>query len=231
MAIFNSFHDSDAPEETQQKIVKLMLRCPSVDILLRDGKGSTALDLATKSNRTDIAAAFDSQFKLKQKGHTCCSEHVNDGLQIAAENGDLTMVKAFLHCSQVNLNVGYKYGITPLFVACHENHAEVVKYLLADSRTDVNVVVNNENALFIASDKGYLEIVNLLLAHPNIDVNGVNTRSRKNSLIIASERGNMEIVRSLLNNPQTYVNEIDLYGNSALHIASLKGFLTSFKKE
>lgn len=224
-AIFNSFHESTAPESKQQEIVRLMLRCPSVYLLLRDEEGNTALDLATNSNRKDIEEIFRVQFKLKQKGHTCCSEHVNDGLQIAAEDGDLKMVTAFLLCNNVNLNLGYKYGITPLFVASKKNHTEVVKLLLTDSRTDVNIIVNNDNALFIASEKGYLKIVTLLLAHHNIDVNRINTRNRKNSLIISSEKGNLEIVRALLNNPQTFVNEIDLYGMFALRVASLKGYL------
>ena len=181
--------------------------------------------MAKSLNRKDITDAFDSQFNLRRIGHTCCSDEVNDGLQIAAGNGDLIMVKAFLRCQQVDLNKGYKYGRTPLFMASMNNNAKVVELLLRDPRTDVNIAVNNDNSLFTASERGYLAIVRLLLTHHNIDVNKINTRSRKTALIIASELGHLEIVTTLLNNPQTFVNEVDLYGKTALEIASARGFL------
>ena len=228
-AIFNAFYESTVEENKQHKIVELMVQCPSVDMLMRDEEGLTALDYAKQLNRTDIVAAFGSQFKLRKSGHTCCSGKVNDGLQIAAEFGDLTMVAAFLLCKQVDLNVGYKYGRTPLYMASMMNHTGVVELLLTDLRTDVNIVVNSENALFTASEKGYLKIVTLLLSHRNIDVNAINTRSRKNSLIISSDEGHLQIVRALLHNPQTFVNEIDLYGMSALNTASNKGYLRIVK--
>ena len=228
-AIFYTFYESHETENRQREILELILRCPSIDMTLMDEKGNSALGLARKLKRNDIEEAFNSQFTLRQKGHTCCSNEVNDGLQISAGEGDITMVKAFLLCHQVDLNQGYKYGQTPLYMAAMNNHGEVVEALLSDYRTDVNAAVNNDNALFVSSEKGYLKIVRLLLAHPDIDVNKINTRSRKTALIIASEQGHLEIVRTLLHNPQTFVNEIDLYGKSALKMASLRGFLRVVK--
>ena len=64
------------------------------------------------------------------------------------------MVKAFLLCPQVDLNDGYKYGETPLYMALDNNDTEVLSMLLDDPRTDVNKVVNSENALIKASKRG-----------------------------------------------------------------------------
>ena len=67
-------------------------------------------------------SAFESRgINTLKNGQTCCSDKANDGLQKTAKDGDLTMTKAFLKCHQVDLNQGYKYGMTPLFVASRKN--------------------------------------------------------------------------------------------------------------
>ena len=210
-------------------MVRLHLRCPSVDIYQRDENDTSASDYAGLESRTDLVDLFTTQSMLKREGHTCCSDEVCDGLQMAAAVGDLTMVKAFLLCTQVDLNVGYKYGRTPLFMAAMGNHTQVVEVLLGDPRTDVNVIVNSGNALCIASERGNRAIVELLLNHFDIDVNKINTRSRKTALILASEERHIEIIKMLLRHPQTFVNEVDTYDTTALEKASTRGYLDVVK--
>ena len=227
--VFYAFYASYANVDDQRDIVELLMRCPSIDMNIKDDEGKTTSDYVEVTSRTDIEQIFDSKDTLRKKGHTCCSARVNDGLQIAAEKGNLTMVRSFLLCPQVDLNNGYKYGRTPLYMASMKKHVEVVKTLLADIRTNVNMVVNSGNALSIAAENEHPEIVRLLLNHSNIYVNQVNTRNKKTALHVASETGHVEIAEMLLKNPQIFVNEQDLYGKSALDLASTRGFLRVVK--
>ena len=100
----------DVPVEKRMEVLELLLRCPSIDIAHRDMDDKTALDYAKDQKRTDIIKAFEDRKSYKKQGHTCCSNEVRKGLQIAAEDGDLTMVKAFLICPDIHLNNGYEYG-------------------------------------------------------------------------------------------------------------------------
>ena len=219
----------NATIEKQKEIIELILRCPSTDMLLMDEGFMTAKKFAISKNRTDIIKAIESRNVLLGEGHTCCSNKVNDGLQKAAEVGDLRMVESFLLCSQVDINIGYKYGLTPLFVASKNNHYNVVRALLSDARTDVNVVVNSGNALLAASESGHTEVVALLLKHTGIDANMVNTRNMKTALIVASDEGHRDIVELLLRHTQIDVNKIDSFGETALEKASWKSYLRVVK--
>ena len=229
-ALFYAFTKSNEAEQTQIEVVRLILRCLSIDLSKRDNDFKTALDYAKEKNRTDLIKTFESRGVLiKQHGHTCCSHEVNNGLQKAAKEGDLAMVKAFLLCSQVDINHGYEFGMTPLYMGSMNYHVEVVHTLLDDPRIYVNVIVNSENALFVASKRGHIEIVDQLLGHPQLDVNKENTRNKKTALFIASEEGHSDIVRKLLLSPQINVNKLDSYGDSAFQKASLMGHLTVVK--
>ena len=226
-----SYHrESDVPLENKTAILGLILRCPSTDTNVLDEEYKTALDYAKEKNTSEITDIFKSRgIDTIKNGHTCCSDKVNDGLQKAAGDGDLTMTKAFLQCHQVNVNQGYKYGMTPLFVASRENHVSVVQLLLEDTRTDVNRVVNNVNALWDASNIGNTNSVKLLINHPKIDINQMNTRDKTTPLIIASKRGHRDIVELLLRHTQIEVNRKDSYGDTALLKATWRSYLKIVK--
>ena len=211
-----SYYNVD--HKKMQDLVELLLRCASLDINHIDENGNQALYYAAMTGFSNLTFSFEpkNHANLKKNGHTCCSGNVNDGLQIAAEEGDLTMVKAFLLCLQVDLNDGYKYGITPLYMATENNETEVARVLLDDPRTDVNKVVNSENVLIKASENGNVIILGLLLKHPGIDVNQINYQNKKTALIVAAESGFPDVVELLLMHPQTFVNSFDSHSESAL---------------
>ena len=224
-ALHHSLNSSE-----RQAIVEILLRCPSTDVSLRDQNYKTSRDYAEEKNLTNILPIFEKRALLTlDNGHTCCSDTVNDGLQKAAEQGDLKMVKSFLLCSKVVLNLGYRYGQTPLYTASMHNHPEVVAEILNDPRTDVNFIVNSDNALFTASQKGHTEIVRLLLNHHNIDVNIRNSRNGKTALMIASEKQHIDILKLILLNPQTFVNKVDTKEQSALSVSLARGYLRVVK--
>ena len=228
-SIFHSIIESDGPLELLGKIVNLHLRCPSVIVNQVDEHENTAKDYAGSRNFTDIAEDFSSRLTLMKNGHTCCSNQVNYGLQIAAGNGNLKMAKAFLMCSQVDLNYGYKFGATPLYESAKNNHETVVEMLLNDSRTDVNIEVNGKNAIYIASESGNTEIVRLFLAHSDVDINQINKINKMSALMIATVEGHGDIIKALLQHPQTDVGILDNVAQSVIEIASMRGFLRAFK--
>ena len=204
-------------------IVKIHLRCPSILVSKFDEDKKTAKIYAQEKNLTEVVKAFGNRLNLMKDGHTCCSDRVNDGLQITAEQGHLKMVKSLLRCPQVDLNNGYKYGITPLYIASNNSHTKLVEELLNDPRTSVNVEVNSATALYTATEYGNTEVVNLLLNHDDIDVNKVNRRNEMSALMISVEKGHLDIVRLLIPHPQTKVNTIDGKDESAISIASRRG--------
>ena len=218
-ALMHALMNGTSEHEKQKELLTLFIRCPSFNLHHRDESANNITDYANESNITDIKFDLIHVITQRERGHTCCSPKVNDGLQIAANEGDFFMVQSFLQCLYADVNEGYKYEQTPLFLASMQNHIDVVEILLADSRTDVNKVVNSEHALLAATKEENSDIVELLLLHQEIDVNKINLIDRKTALIIASESGFHDIVWLLLKHPQTFVNNVDSYSETALQKA------------
>ena len=147
-------------------------------------------------------SAFEFRPKLMMRGHTCCSDQVRKGMQIAAKDNNYEMVESFLRCPGMDVNHGYGSQRTPLYIASRENHTRVVEILLADAGTDVNQEVNGENALIAATDRGYLKVVEILVNHSEIDTNIGKRGSQGSPLFLASVKGYSDIVKILLKQPQ-----------------------------
>ena len=183
--------------------VELLLRCPKTDTETLDEDYKSAKDYATESDLHDIVKAFDTRGALtKEKGHSCCSDSINRGLLMAVEDGELTWIKTFLQCPQININVINQYGVTPL------NAVASVTLLNADVRN---------------------EIARLLLRNPEIDVNKYNSMNGKTPLIVASEKGKWDLVKMLLLNAQINVEISDTDGKNALQRAAYNGHLMAVK--
>ena len=231
-ALFLSIPINNNVDQNKLKdLLELLLRCPSLDITHLDEYGNQASDYAVIAGFLSLTYLFEakSHAMIKRLGHTCCSDNANSGLQIAARQGDLKMVKAFILCPEVDLNNGYKFDITPLYMASSRNHSSLVDVLLNDPRINVNVEVNSCSALYTAAENGNSEVVKLLLNHPDIDVNKANRRNQMSVLMIAVEKGLVNIVRLLIDHPQTDVNIIDAKDNTAISIASKWGSLKIVK--
>ena len=214
-----------------QKLVELLLRCPAINVKHQDENGNEASHYAAIAGFTNLIPSFDPKVHaaLQKSGHTCCSDRVNDGLQIAAGEGDISMVKALLLCPKIDLNFGYKFGRTPLYLAARRGHSGLVAELLDDPRIDLNVEVNSRNALYTAAEFGHTQVVRHLLSHIEIDVNKVNRINKMSALMIAIDKGHVDIVKLLIHHSQTDVNILDARDESAISIASKRGYLRSLK--
>mmetsp|Transcript_40549 Transcript_40549/g.79853 ORF Transcript_40549/g.79853 Transcript_40549/m.79853 type:complete len:584 (-) Transcript_40549:82-1833(-) len=98
----------------------------------------------------------------------------------------------------VNQTATNGYGVTPLFVAAHEGHAEVVSLLL-EGGADVNQAMTNDGTtpLLIAADEGHAEVLSLLLGG-GADVNQAKTSDGTTPLLIAALEGHAEVLSFLL---------------------------------
>ena len=244
----------NAPEQKQKDVMELFLRCPKVNINAKDEEDRSIMDYAVEQGRSDIINAFKSRRNLLLKGHSCCSDQVNTGLQIATEAGNLKWVDTFLQCPQIDVNQGDKYGFTPLYLASRESndsiqcnmsdpsyimsyhtsyhypcHLNIMEILLEQHYIEVNLEVNFKTALMIAAERGNEKALSLLLKHYQIDVNQQNAGDGKTALIFAAEQGHHGAVMLLLHNHQINPNVLDFYGESALRKASLRGYLSIVK--
>ena len=209
-----------ACDKQELNVVELLLSCPQTDSTLLDENGKTAKMYSAESNSTEILHTFNSHASLIHRGHSCCSDQVKRGMQIAARNGDLERIAAFLKCKGINVNDGYESDMTPLYIAAVENHTAVAKTLLEFPKIDVNQVANGENALLVAVEFGNVELVTILLEHTDIDTNIVKRGTQGSPLYIAStlpltessaqDSGDpqSEIVRQLLQQSQIEVNDV-----------------------
>ena len=133
-------------------------------------------------------------------------------LQLAAENGDVNIIKRLLKAG-ANINHANLDGNTALMIAAANGQEEVVKELLYPTVSgvkgaDVNAAdKGGETALMKAIDAGSFESVEELLGHPKIDVlkrdnNGQKALTHaqllkaKVSLVGVDKRGIIEIVKA-----------------------------------
>ena len=87
---------------------------------------------------------------------------------------------------------------TSLFLACEEDHSDVVDYLLSvGGRENINVnAMDNvgRTTLTVAAVEGFEQVVKLLLEHPGIDVNKGQQVDSKTGLMLATEGGHEGVV-------------------------------------
>ena len=197
-----------ACEQQKLNVVQLLLSCPQTDTTLLDEDGKSAFMYSAEKNYTGITLLFESHVSLIRSGHSCCSDQLKRGMQIAARNGDEERTAAFLQCPDSNVNDGYESNMTPLYLAARENNTAVAKTLLEFPGIDVNRVANGENALLVGAEFGNVELVTILLQHTDIDANIIKRGNQGSPLYLASERGFDDIVRQLLGQSQIKVNDV-----------------------
>ena len=114
---------------------------------------------------------------------------------------------------------------------CWENQLEKVKACLT-LEVDVNTVSEDGcwSGLTIAAWKNNMELMEIFLSHPNIKINNttLSTDSGKKfkwtALIFACMKGNSAIVNRLNKMTGLEINYQDEEGDTAAHLAGIKGF-------
>ena len=104
------------------------------------------------------------------------------------------------------MNAGNTGKATPFYIACQEEHHEVVSLLLANMKINVNKPTNTGATPFcFACRQGHKEVVTLLLADMRIDVNK-SMNDLATPFLIACANGQKEVVSLLLQEIRIDVN-------------------------
>ena len=117
-------------------------------------------------------------------------------IHIAVMRNSVPGVKVLLGHEDIDLNCQNDAGETPLFIACRDNHVEVVKLLLESSKVDVNM--GSPTPLFIASTHGSYETCQLIVTRDDIKED-IRTAEGVSPLMAAAQRGDFKMVNILYN--------------------------------
>ena len=117
-------------------------------------------------------------------------------LLVAAERGELVVVRQLVARGGINVNARDMRGRTALLLATHRNEVEVARVLIQEG-ADVNAKDHIQDSPFLyAGAEGRSEILKLTLAN-GADLKSVN-RYGGTALIPAAHHGHVEAVRILL---------------------------------
>ncbi|XP_052081876.1 uncharacterized protein LOC127719677 isoform X2 [Mytilus californianus] len=116
----------------------------------------------------------------------------------------------------VDINNGNYHGISPLYIACHNNYIDVVKLLL-DRKADINKCRDSgASPLYIACYNNHVEVVKILLDR-KADINKCKD-SGASPLYIACYHNHVEVVKILLDR-KADINKCRDWRVSPLYIA------------
>jgi ankyrin repeat protein len=147
-----------------------------------------------------LAQANENEMHLSPKQIDVYKDGVVDynAWFLAAENGDIGVINAFITTEAFNVNMPNRDGNTALMFAAENNHLKVVEQVLGLDGIDVNKKnVFDHTALMGAARNGHLEVVKALLATKGIDVNMSNILGMT-ALMLAARNGHLEVVKELL---------------------------------
>ena len=113
---------------------------------------------------------------------------------------------------------------TPLNIAAQQGHYDIVKALIADQRTDVNLKGKlGRSPLSLAAGNGHLDVVELLLKHEQTR-HDEKDDNQWTPLFWAIGGNHLDVVRALLKSGSVNINHTDKTGRSAFSWAAGDGF-------
>jgi ankyrin repeat protein len=144
---------------------------------------------------------------------------------LAGNNEVITEMLTHMNASDIQkaLNRQSNIGWTPLLIACHKGHMELVTTLLSNhARVDV---FDNEgrSALHLGAERGYLQVCDALLSHKAF----INSKSRvgRTALHLAAMNGFSHLVQFLIKDHNAVIDILTLRKQTPLHLAAGNGQL------
>lgn len=169
-----------------------------------------------KFNNLDSKFAItENDLKLKNKRNTSL-------FWMLCRKGDINTIKYLIENFSFDINEAQETGETPLYIACQNNHIELVKFLLSLPIKKNLTHISGASALYIAAQNGNEEIVTALI-ESGIDPNLAHN-SGATALYIASQNKNYGTIEKLFLSKDLDVNASLKNGITALYIASKKGY-------
>ncbi|KAK2586051.1 hypothetical protein KPH14_012048 [Odynerus spinipes] len=144
---------------------------------------------------------------------------------LAGNNEVLSEMISHMSATEVQkaLNRQSAVGWTPLLIAAHRGHMELVTNLLANhARVDV-FDLEGRSALHLAAEHGYLQVCDALLANKAF----INSKSRvgRTALHLAAMNGYTHLVRFLVQDHGAAIDVLTLRKQTPLHLAAGAGQL------
>ena len=150
-------------------------------------------------------------------------------LHAACFKGDFNRVKSLIQDDNVDVNGKDDDGHTPVIVAAHAGHTEIVQYLSSLNDCNVGLADNSgRNAIHAACQAGHTNIVTVLLQDSQCDFMHEDKEGTV-PLDLAAFNGYLDILKLLAGQRNCDQHHADHKGRSALHCASQEGHLSVAK--
>lgn len=142
---------------------------------------------------------------------------------VAGNNDVLLEMISHMNITDVQkaLNRQSAIGWTPLAIASHRGHMELVNSLLANhGRVDV-FDLEGRSALHLAAEKGYIQVCDALLSNKAF----INSKSRngRTALHLAAMNGFTDLVKFLIKDHNAVIDILTLKKQTPLHLAAAAG--------
>jgi len=120
--------------------------------------------------------------------------------------------------TRVNVNAPLNDGLTPLHIAAHGGHSDIIKHLI-DAGADVTAKIpTGSTPLYLAARNGFAGCVKVILER------SLHLRKVPDSVLCAAaSNGHVEVVRVLLEDGRCNIDARTDDGSTALWIAALQG--------
>lgn len=144
---------------------------------------------------------------------------------IAGNNEILSEMLTHMNATDVQkaMNRQSSVGWTPLLIACHKGHMELVTTLLGNhARVDV-FDTEGRSALHLAAERGFLQVCDALLTNKAF----INSKSRvgRTALHLAAMNGFTHLVKFLIRDHNAVIDILTLRKQTPLHLAAGNGQL------
>lgn len=192
-----------AAHHGREEVMRLLLNDERTDVNARDGGGKTALHTATYNGRIEVV-----QILLAHRGIDFNSPDYTGRtpLQVSEALGYPTdMLRAAVEKADLNAR-----EIASLKAAVSKAEQDR-KDAIAAKKADDDAIVQAANA-------GNLTVVRDMLRRGS-DCNG-RSKLARTSLHVAAEKGHIDMVRLMISHPSLQINLQDMYGWTALHLAT-----------
>ncbi|XP_068632382.1 serine/threonine-protein phosphatase 6 regulatory ankyrin repeat subunit B isoform X2 [Battus philenor] len=197
-----------------------------------DEDGASALHFACKITKEEVKTPSADREVVKclmENGAdvTLVTKHNHETVfhfcAIAGNNDVMTEMISDMSTADVSkaLNKQNSIGWTPLLIACHRGHMELVNNLLTNhARVDV-FDVEGRSALHLAAEHGYLQVCDALLTNKAF----INSKARngRTALHLAAMNGYAHLVKFLIRDHNAMIDVLTLKKQTPLHLAAASG--------
>ena len=224
---FSKYSQDNNMRLNSQKIVKVLLEIPGIDLDHANVHGETARSLLEKLN-TDVRSTTKNY-------STMSADELKEALMKVIRENDVDSVPKILDQPE-SKNFGERNLRKALELAAKNNCIKIVHMLI---QAGADVKHEYSNALKDAAEKGYIDVVKALLP-----VQGTDKRDYSNSfymdinpfnglrdaaLIKAASNGHIDVVEELIQ-AGADVNYMNVFGERALVITAKNGHANVVKK-